>query len=274
MKVIATDSFFTKGFSHEVCEDYALHGDNYIVVCDGCSSSPMSDVGARLVALAIIQIIETHASRLNGMDHFLTALQVKLQNLKDQYSSFPQTMFDTTFLVAFKIDNMITIMGRGDGEIILHDTLDKWRHYHLSYASNAPYYLSYDLDKDRESIYRDKFGSGGVDIQVSDLTIGEEKDRYTRVSFKLSSNEYSFSAIDKIILSSDGAGSFVTPKDSEFGIPIHTVLQNVADFKNLTGSFLKRRMHRVVKENKSQGFDHYDDLGVAAMILEYGENDE
>ncbi|MFY0539924.1 protein phosphatase 2C domain-containing protein [Nannocystis pusilla] len=52
------DAFFTTGLTHDICEDYSragFRGDGtpYVVVCDGCSSSAHTDVGARLLAAAV-----------------------------------------------------------------------------------------------------------------------------------------------------------------------------------------------------------------------------
>ena len=53
---INTDSIFLQGSDHQVCEDYATdfgssEKNKRIIVCDGCSGSSMTDVGARLLAL-------------------------------------------------------------------------------------------------------------------------------------------------------------------------------------------------------------------------------
>ncbi|MCA9708502.1 MAG: hypothetical protein KDK70_21815, partial [Myxococcales bacterium] len=51
------DAWFAIGDTHVVCEDFACAGHTeagagFAVVCDGCSSSPQTDVGARLLAAA------------------------------------------------------------------------------------------------------------------------------------------------------------------------------------------------------------------------------
>jgi hypothetical protein len=64
---MATDSYFAIGSSHQwagmPCQDYALHGalhgTQFGIVADGCSSSPgRPDIGARLAALALARAFE------------------------------------------------------------------------------------------------------------------------------------------------------------------------------------------------------------------------
>ena len=53
MAVENLDWYFTIAKQHVVCEDYALTGWEpvpYTIVCDGCSSSEHTDVGARVLA--------------------------------------------------------------------------------------------------------------------------------------------------------------------------------------------------------------------------------
>ncbi len=55
---MSSDSFFTIGKSHDICEDYACNGvfnDEiaYVIVCDGCSSSTHTDFGSRILSKSI-----------------------------------------------------------------------------------------------------------------------------------------------------------------------------------------------------------------------------
>ena len=48
------DAYYTIGRLHLFCEDYALHGWEpvpHLILADGCSAAPDSDLGARLLAL-------------------------------------------------------------------------------------------------------------------------------------------------------------------------------------------------------------------------------
>src|SRR5215203_2249321 len=46
-----TDCFFNIGATHSVCQDYVV-ASPYLILSDGCSSSPDTDIGARLLVKA------------------------------------------------------------------------------------------------------------------------------------------------------------------------------------------------------------------------------
>ena len=51
--MLQIDSYFTNGKVNKVCQDYVIHGETpvpYVILCDGCSSSKFTDVGARILA--------------------------------------------------------------------------------------------------------------------------------------------------------------------------------------------------------------------------------
>ncbi len=59
MAVENLDSFFSMAKQHAVCQDYAIGGmlpSPFLVLCDGCSSSNNSDVGARILAISARKI--------------------------------------------------------------------------------------------------------------------------------------------------------------------------------------------------------------------------
>ena len=62
--MISADSYYTNGGLNKGCQDYALHDSGffpapYIIVCDGCSSSRFTDVGARLLAHASKKVLHS-----------------------------------------------------------------------------------------------------------------------------------------------------------------------------------------------------------------------
>ena len=59
---MTADAYFAIGRTHDVCQDYALASDDvpktWALVSDGCSSSPASDIGARLLGRAAAHALE------------------------------------------------------------------------------------------------------------------------------------------------------------------------------------------------------------------------
>ena len=82
MRRYTTDSVFAIGASHvatgKACQDYTLSRASdtyaYAIVSDGCSSGGMTDVGARVLALATATAIratnDTRTFNANHLDFF------------------------------------------------------------------------------------------------------------------------------------------------------------------------------------------------------------
>jgi hypothetical protein len=64
-------------------------------------------------------------------------------------------------------------------------------------------------------------------------------------------------------LSTDGLGSFVSNVGQQ--IPIESVMGEALNFKSFVGSFVQRRIGRMVKDYRNQGVLNGDDISVAMM---------
>ena len=53
-----TDGAFYIGTTHEVCQDYCMAENDAIVVSDGCSGSPGTDMGSRVLSITTMNKIE------------------------------------------------------------------------------------------------------------------------------------------------------------------------------------------------------------------------
>lgn len=265
------DSFYTIGKSHKVCQDYIIHGETpvpHVILGDGCSSSPNTDVGARilvhLTSNTLKFSIKLKMDTLPGMiklwveaqaDSILRDLGLVSQNL------------DSTLVVLYKDPNFNTIklMMIGDGIII---TKTKDNHPYIvkvSYMGEMPYYLSYSLDKKRNKAY----DQAAKELQADGFT-KVVSDRYeellpycdiTVVDYDLNDYEY-------IIVSSDGLDSFYR-QDTGEKIPVEIIVQELCNFKSFKGEFLQRRMKRMLRDYEKQGIYHYDDLSVGII---YNDN--
>ncbi len=51
-----TDWFSSQGSQHRINQDYVLSGNDYVILSDGCSMAPNSDIGARLLTHSAKQI--------------------------------------------------------------------------------------------------------------------------------------------------------------------------------------------------------------------------
>src|ERR1043166_8156900 len=58
-KTMNADATINIGSTHAICQDYAIARGRYVVLSDGCSSSPDTDIGARLLVKALDQSLST-----------------------------------------------------------------------------------------------------------------------------------------------------------------------------------------------------------------------
>ena len=173
------DSAFVIGAAHAVCQDYARAGNNlpaalaantgqspspYVIVSDGCSSSPDTDVGARLLAkaaeqallapvkLSVSAITEAHAEAARRALRW-----AKLTGLS------PQAV-DATLLTAHLSGDELIVGCSGDGVIVLESWLGVADVYVISFASGYPLYPSYAHQPERLLALR-RSGRDGKEIK-------------------------------------------------------------------------------------------------------------
>lgn len=271
-----SDTFFTIGTSHAICQDYALAGTTkqgkaYAVVADGCSSSAHTDFGARLLAAAA-------AERVQDLFCDPVSIICLAQALTPQ--CFPQkTILDSTLLLAQESEGGVTVDMYGDGFIIARrrdGTLVVISHD----FNNAPPYLTYLLDKNRMCEYL-KYTGGKYTRTVTDMIKGkldyQHELPYTReltskdptteqfCNWAYYSHNFPLNQYDLVVLASDGLASFIDSEGKP--VPIDIFVSEVTNVKTFAGEFMIRRAKRMLQHAREQGGQHYDDLGLAAIYL-------
>jgi len=275
--VIQVDACFAIGKTHKVCQDYALAGKtandrSFAVVCDGCSSSPDTDFGARLLTRAAVQHLSTFGEGFDSeraawlADGWRTALNL------------PSTALDATLMAAFETDDkQVRIIVAGDGVVAARrrDTglYDYWA---VRYPSGAPGYLTYLLDPERKKAFLDQT-QGMRAIEVSwGIPDAPERPPPTAFGWDEGDNgpvwtlDRDPAVYDLVVVMSDGVESFQRPAGTRLeSIPLREVLDQVMSVKGGTGEFLTRRLNRFLTKFCTQnGWQHYDDFAVAGLFLD------
>jgi hypothetical protein len=250
-----TDSMFRIGDTHKVCQDYALHGKDYIVVSDGCSSSKNTDLGARLLCLSAkaYLISEFQKNQMTASD-FGSRVINSAKKMMDALFLEEQCL-DATLLYAYVRGEDIIVGAFGDGNILIEYKTGHVDVININFESGAPYYLSYQLNKERDEKYPIAFP--GI-MKVSPFAL-----KYNDVI----SLSYHISDIKSVTLISDGYESFIKDKTKKYEIDVKEVI----GFKNIKGDFLQRRVDKYLLQLKKQGIEHYDDLGLASMVFSESE---
>ena len=265
------DAIFHMGKPHTVCQDYARAGKTqdgrvYALLSDGCSSSPDTDIGARLLVLAA----EHDISPPNRW-----ALDPTVIELADRYltmGGLKRNCLDATIISLVqqgmaRLDVTASIAGDGVIAAIQHD--GKLRVWDIAFPSGAPGYLTYFLDLDRQAVYKNGHGKriltetidGEMGTVIEDSVFNENG--WIR--------EFCFvtEQFRAIFAFTDGVHSF----QREIGtglepVPMLEVVKQLTAIKGFAGNFMGRRAHaflnKFCRDNKWQ---HNDDLGCIAIDM-------
>jgi hypothetical protein len=240
------DSFFTKGVGHRVCEDYVVHNDQRIILCDGCSSAPYSDTGARILAHSILHTkTKSWYDAINRADDIVVSL------------GLPRDCISATIVAAQLKEGGVTVNLLGDGAIISRERQGgELKVFNLNFKSGAPYYLRYALDADIRNDYIQKFGD------IYDVGDGVEKSFFTDYPDGVVTKEFSSEAYDLVAIFSDGINRFqITEDGRRREVPLADVIQEFMSFKNYAGNFVQRRCTRAFEKSWAV----FDDFSMGAI---------
>jgi len=249
------DAHFVMGSTHAVCQDYALAGRTgtrwVALVCDGCSSSPDTDFGARVLARAFLAAIADQASITGALDGALPVARRIITSL-----DLPAEALDATLCGWVVEGDRAHGFIHGDGVLSVRTSAGIEIHQ-AAQPENAPNYPSYRCDPDRARAHRRKYGIDTV-VTVSGATPGNfvVQGDYC-VSFPLAQ-------IVGLAAFSDGAA---TVSDGTETLRTDTVADALTRFPQANGSFLNRRLRRQTRDWAKAGFAPTDDLAGAALVL-------
>lgn len=283
------DCAFQIGSSHAVCQDYALAGAllppaqtegpdpnsaPYVILSDGCSSSPDTDIGARLLARAAEQLLRGDGgapTRCTAETHREAARRALswagLLGLR------PQAV-DATLLTARLEGDELVVGCSGDGVVCLQTWAGELEVYSISYPSGYPLYPAYAHQPGRllaleaagsscKEVRSFRSAAAGDELRLCDAAGGDSP---TAV-FKVPAANYRCAA-----LFSDGIHSFYQAGPTCAGgrvepVPLESVLPDLVSFKSTRGSFVGRRLTRFLKDCRRKGWRHADDLSIGALHL-------
>lgn len=281
-----TNAYFEIAAHYQVCEDYAISGTYqdmaYAIVCDGCSSSENSDVGARLMAhIAKGVIMYLKDRNLIGspefVNHFKELIVRKGIEVKNSLG-LSTDAFDATLLVHIAFDSKILSIAWGDGYIMYKTKDSKHLVYDISFSTGAPYYLSYEMSTSKKQNYMDEYGEGTITIKNMTLSaegaVEWERSITNPIIAESLYKEAYASMISFATVASDGLGTY---QDNPKGIKedgtekrkykaIEIIPQMMA-YKTIAGEFVIRRMNRMKTDMAKANIIHFDDISCASIAL-------
>jgi len=263
------DSAFAIGKRHEVCQDYALFCSDgklaFACVSDGCSSSRDSDIGARLISLAAK---ESYPEALKWSAEEFGLVTVSKAGMIAEMMHLERESLDATLLYVMSDSEHVNIASFGDGVIFLQHSNGHIGLFDIEYKNGYPDYLSYKIDETRSKKYNKiwKDGCGIVKCSYGDEITEFHIGLHKPYSLSISTEPFLFAAV-----LSDGVRSFYKRNESGASepIPLTQVLESLMDFKLYSGHFVQRRLNRFLKDAAQKGWEHYDDIAMAA--IHFGE---
>lgn len=282
-----TDCYFTTGKIHSVCQDYALAINDihpFAILSDGCGSSKFTDIGSRILTHALAKGF--HESNLDSFiknfnwhtfyDYFDGHLKKTLSVADFIRASLylPSECLDATLLAIYPLFNEALVLFVGDG-VFAYLTKDKKKIivYDIEYKTNAPEYLSYDLDLFRKKAFLKEFSSVktltkyyiALDSGESKISKESENDLQDKFLYwRLPFDEFS-----SLVLFSDGLKSFRKEAfDAQQQISFLELIPEFLNFKSMAGTFIRRRAKRCLENLSSRKIIHLDDFSIAGLHVE------
>lgn len=275
------DAHFTQGSAHEAegtpCQDWALAGGRgglpFALVADGCSTSGMTDVGARLLVLGAARALslggsDTHPKGLRDL-----ALAMA-RGAADLLALSPPDLDATLGLVAADGVGGAVAMLFGDGAVAWRPASGGLEATIVDWAGSMPGYPAYLSGPESrlmaflvesERLARDLGRPPCVIERVSLLPDGgfasvsvegrSARDGLDGLILRWNADE----APDVVAVTTDGVQQVggVCPEDA--------LLQLTAIKSARAGAFARRRMSRALADWSRLGFRPTDDLAVAAL---------
>ena len=270
---IALDAHYTIGKLHLYCEDYVCHGWKpfpHLILADGCSASPDSDVGARLLALNARRLLPRFALTAAGKagqaaPHWRLGRQIVRRAARQarELGLRPEAL-DATLLIAWCDGATVYAHLYGDGCIAVRRVAGAMSVVQIEYAENAPYYLSYLLDPERWAFYREAIGDPATAQSVRYL--GETGESTRREHFAAPTVfSFDLATFPVVAVATDGLASFMNVATGERGAVLD-VARTLLDFHDPNDDFVKLRLHEVLIEYGRQRLFNLDDLGLGVFV--------
>lgn len=277
------DYSFYIGETHSVCQDYVLGGMKSIVLSDGCSGSPLTDYGSRIICSASLPLI----SNVNDLNEFDEKMCILTAVTAAKVLNLPIRCLDATLIIAKENNQKVQSMMFGDGAVVLKmkdgntfiisaeykaiiEEVERQVPFYLTYLCDTK---SYDIWKNtdvKKSIFIDCIKPNGVKERVNELF---NQDGILiplpNIQFIVSVKDYRIfiscpsSEIEYIGITSDGIFSF--HKEKNIPIPVEQILKELLDFKNYNEAFVKRRINKFQKFCQKNEWGNADDVSMGVI---------
>ena len=260
------DCAFRMGRRHAVCQDYSVAASGerpYVILADGCSSSPDTDLGARLVVKTAERLLRQRVELPDAERVLLHARGMALE-----LELAPECL-DTTLLMAVVANGKWLVRACGDGVIAWQDREGRLHVQSLSYGRGYPGYPNYLCDAARRHAFQRLEGN---ELQLEHLEWAPSGRVIRRRAEVLPAGTYHLEGrvgeTAWLAVLSDGAASFIRRVEGASApLPLEAVLPKLLAFKGFQGVFAQRRLARFEQECAASGWLHQDDLALGVIRI-------
>lgn len=247
-------SGFVMGQTHTVCQDYAYHEGCLALLSDGCSGSPHTDMGSRM----LVHAARGHFRAFGAID---PTSSIILANGMVASMGLPVEALDATLIGVYEDEQAGMLRGviQGDGHLLARRREDSvWETFTLDHPSNAPYYPSYGASPARDQRYREVYGvethvTSTVDrVEVKDTCPG-------RLEVSFPCQKY-----DMLCGASDGLSDIVDADRNP--VPLDVVVGELLTFRVISQGFVERRLRKFVRRQAGKlGWKNNDDISLCLV---------
>lgn len=286
------DTFLTTGTTHDVCQDFIVSQmEPYpaIVLCDGCSSSPGSELGAQLISRTFLTNLNRHPDLFkDNIRYFLNSVYSSVDIHRGILGASEDILY-CTLLYIVNMNNRIYANVVGDGCVFVVEKMHYGTHvtvHKYDFSNSMPCYFCYEYLKLKD-IYlqycENDYRSSALiqfllDKEEEDRSPFITKDEITERDWNhiLFPPLYANHGIENVVafgIASDGLSSFME-KSKRKTIDTKDVLKNMLLFKSTNGEFLKRRAKRMVQDYSKENIYPLDDFSCGVMLFDKSEENE
>lgn len=264
-----------QGNTHEVCQDYAKRfGGVGVVVCDGCTASENSELGAMLLA----NIFGKASERMSLNENELAIASISEAQSLARYLNISMNCLTTTAIVGRLevVDGQrrAKVVAYGDGVIIVKYKDGMTGIYNIYFPGNCPFYLRYLLNKSEESNFLSAY-DGRYTVRTQTIFPDGSVSLPVDHICHLNGNRYTFSETfssqdcNEVIICTDGIEHIATKESHQvtyFDV-IDIVKHMTQPQKNVKGEFAKRRMKKLFN-SLGPNVVTYDDFAFGILNME------
>lgn len=284
------DSCFFTGSTHSICQDYAATlitpRITVAAVADGCSGSPHTDIGARILVQAALTVLQTplgenawresrcydaFAADFTGRDPLGDMIIARAQTMLQTFQGIDPRALDATLGLIIgdvETDNVDVLLW-GDGAVVCADLQEGTQAIWVNdYVSGAPFYLNYRTSRSRSRAYHadsghlqatERFAQLVPTIHAEDLQVEPTRKRDCQRLRVWNFNMPDDDEVRVITVMTDGVGTFGHEPD--------IIASEVSEYKRANGDFLRARMKFFARASAKIGRNHGDDFGIAALAM-------